>query len=74
MQNVTNQSKIKIIVDNSYIKNAHDFLHVEYRSQVLRLLANLGLTQESLSMVTARVLVVLSGSFTPQIDTGPTLT
>ena len=35
---------------------------------------NLGLTQESLRMVTARVLVVLSGSFTSQIDTGPTLT
>ena len=35
---------------------------------------NLGLTQESLRMVTARVLVVLSGSFTSQIETGPTLT
>ena len=32
------------------------------------------LTQESLRMVTARVLVVLSGSFTSQIETGPTLT
>ena len=36
--------------------------------------SNLGLTQESLRMVTARVLVVLSGSFTSQIETGPTLT
>ena len=35
---------------------------------------NLGLTQESLRMVTARVLVVLSGSFTSQIETGPTIT
>ena len=35
---------------------------------------NLGLTQESLRMVTAKVLVVLSGSFTSQIQTGPTLT
>ena len=35
---------------------------------------NLGLTQESLRMVTDRVLVVLSGSFTSQIETGPTLT
>ena len=35
---------------------------------------NLGLTQESLRMVTARVLVVLSGSFTSQTETGPTLT
>ena len=35
---------------------------------------NLGLTQESLRMVTARVLVVLMGSFTSQIETGPTLT
>ena len=34
----------------------------------------IGLTQESLRMVTARVLVVLSGSFTSQIETGPTLT
>ena len=34
---------------------------------------NLGLTQESLRMVTDRVLVVLSGSFTSQIETGPTL-
>jgi len=34
----------------------------------------LGLTQESLGMVTVRVLVVLSGSFTSQIETGPTLT
>ena len=33
----------------------------------------LGLTQESLRMVTARVPVVLSGSFTSQIETGPTL-
>ena len=29
---------------------------------------NLGLTQESLRMVTARVLVVISGSFTSQIN------
>ena len=35
---------------------------------------NLGLMQESLRMVTARVLVVLSGSVTSQIETGPTLT
>ena len=35
---------------------------------------NLGITQESLRVVTARVLVVLSGSFTSQIETGPTLT
>ena len=35
---------------------------------------NLGLTQESLRTVTARVLVVLSGSFTSHIETGPTLT
>ena len=35
---------------------------------------NLGLTQESLRMVTARLLVVLSGSFTSQIEAGPTLT
>ena len=34
----------------------------------------LGLTQESLRMVTARVLVVLGGSFTSQIETGLTLT
>ena len=33
-----------------------------------------GLTQELLRMVTARVLVVLSGSFTSHIETGPTLT
>ena len=32
------------------------------------------LTQESLRMVTGRVLVVLSGSFTSQIQTGPKLT
>ena len=36
--------------------------------------SNLWLTQETLRMVTARVLVVLSGSFTSQIETGPTLT
>ena len=35
---------------------------------------NLRLTQESLRMVTARVLIVLSGSFTSQIEMGPTLT
>ena len=35
---------------------------------------NLGLTQESLMVVTARVLVFLSGSFTSQIEMGPTLT
>ena len=35
---------------------------------------NIGLTQTSLRMVTARVLVVLSGSFTSQIETEPTLT
>ena len=35
---------------------------------------NLGLMQESLRMVIARVLVVLSGSFTSQIEPGPTLT
>ena len=35
---------------------------------------NLRLTQESLRMVTARVLAVLSGSFTSQIETGPILT
>ena len=35
---------------------------------------NLGLTQESLRMVTVRVLGVLSGSFTSQIETGPILT
>ena len=35
---------------------------------------NLGLTQESPRMVTARVLVVLSGSFTSEIETEPTLT
>ena len=34
---------------------------------------NLELTQESLRMVTARVLDVLNGSFTSQIETGPTL-
>ena len=45
------------------------------RSQVINSKQpNLGLTQESLRMVTARVLVVLSGSFTSQIEAGPTLT
>ena len=49
-------------------------------SAVLRLIINskqpnlAWLTQESLRMVTARVLVVLSGSFTSQIETGPTVT
>ena len=45
------------------------------RSQVIySKQSNVGLTQESLRMVTARVLVVLSGSFTSQIETGQTLT
>ena len=49
--------------------------HSGFRSQVIySKQLNLGLTQESLRMVTARVLVVLSGSVTSQIETGPTLT
>ena len=47
----------------------------DLRSQVIYFKQpNLGLTQELLRMVTARVLVVLSGSFMSQIETGPTLT